>query len=66
MAARCALVGDLPIGDNAAIAAALLLRQCREQGEDVHALVLPAASKPNINRRISFDPKIWFISLEIF
>lgn len=29
-------------------------------------LVLPAASSPNIKRRISFDPKILFMSLEMF
>ena len=29
-------------------------------------LVLPAASSPNINNRISFDPKILFMSLEMF
>ena len=28
-------------------------------------LVLPAASKPSINNRISFDPKILFIIFEI-
>jgi hypothetical protein len=28
-------------------------------------LVLPAASKPNMSRRISLDPKILFIILEI-
>ena len=31
-----------------------------------HVLVLPAASSPSINRRISFDPKILFISFEMF
>lgn len=32
----------------------------------LHVLVFPAASKPSINRRISFDPKILFINLEMF
>lgn len=32
----------------------------------IDILVFPAASRPSINKRISFDPKILFINFEMF